>query len=87
MLKDRTTRHAIAQAMQAHGCGFVASLGAALLAADQADALRLLAAFPELVQAYGPGTDAFTFWRDQLAAAGALAPWRAGARARLRRAA
>jgi hypothetical protein len=83
---DRKTMHAIAQAMQAHGVGFVAQLGCALLVAEGSEAARLLAAFPELVQAYGPGSDAFAFFADQLAHAGAaLAPWRAGARARLRR--
>lgn len=47
------------EAMDRFGGSFVCGFSVALMHADRENARRLLDAFPELVQRYGPGSDAF----------------------------
>lgn len=44
------------RAMKAFGGSFAASIGDAMIKADSNNIVRLLNAFPELVEKYGPGT-------------------------------
>lgn len=43
-------------AAQHHGGGFISALAAAWLRADATNRARLTAAFPEVVERFGPGT-------------------------------
>ena len=52
-------------AMRAYGGGFVTALARALEAADSQNRARLLAAFPDMVSAYGPGSAFYRACDDQ----------------------
>lgn len=45
------------QTMQAYGGSFASRIAYAALVADTANKDRLIAAFPELFEKYGPGSD------------------------------
>ena len=49
----------MAEAMRLYGGSFVKALGAAFTAADPTNMQRLLDAFPDYVQKYGPGSAPF----------------------------
>ena len=49
-------RHYTLTSMQQHGGAFVKAVGHAICAADPANQERLAAAFPDLIESYGPGS-------------------------------
>ena len=51
-MPDQISMQDIAHAMKKHGGSFVAALGEALIRADDSNAMKLEAAFPEYFRAY-----------------------------------
>lgn len=44
------------KAMESYGGGFASKLAGAIMAADATNTARIVMAFPELIEKYGPGT-------------------------------
>lgn len=45
--------------MRSHGGGFASAIGEALMLADPGNMGRLAAAFPDLIERYGPGSEPY----------------------------
>lgn len=56
--------HATLCTTDTYAGGFFRSLAAALRSADPTNRQRLLAAFPEIVATYGPGSSLYRRWSD-----------------------